>query len=227
MTRIKVDLHTHTNASFDSWLTPERYARRAVALGFGAMAITDHGTIDGALRVRDLDPPFQVIVAQEIFSTAGEIIGLFLELPIPGGLSPRAVCEEIRAQGGLVHIPHPFGCFALERLKPDALTSLLDLIDSVEVLNARNTFPSDDRDAEAFADRHGFVKAAGSDSHLRRDMGRAYQYVRPFDGPRDFLDALREGERVLERRTFLGLSLGPQLYGLGRLARGKLRKSST
>ena len=207
MERIKVDLHTHTRVSFDAWTSPRAYVERAAAAGMGAMAVTDHGTIEGALRVRDLDPPFQVIVGEEVVTRQGEIVGLFLDGPVPPGRSVEETCDHVHARGGLVMVSHPFAATAIDRLNAAGRERIVGRVDLVETLNARNPSAASDRKAAGWARAIGAVPAANSDAHTPRELGRAYQLVRPFDGPQDFLAALRDGSLVLERRTFLGLSI--------------------
>ena len=219
MVPLKVDLHTHTRFSFDSWISPRRYVERAAAAGMGATAVTDHDTIEGALRVRDLDPPFRLIVGEEILTREGEIIGLFLREAVPGRLPVEETCDRVHAQGGLVMVSHPFCRTALDRLSAEGRERILGRLDIVEVINARNPSAASDREADRWARAIDAAPAANSDAHTPRELGRAYQFARPFDGPRDFLVALRDGAPRLERRTFIGLSLLAALHGLIRTGR--------
>jgi predicted metal-dependent phosphoesterase TrpH len=219
MERLKVDLHTHTEASFDCRTTPRDFIAAAVAAGLGAVAVTDHGTIDGARRVRDLGPPFAVIAGQEILTREGEIVGLFLTESVPRRLPAEDAIARVRDQGGLVMLPHPFCPLAIDRVKGKARARIAPLVDVVEVTNARNHLPSYDARAEAWAAGQPVARAANSDAHTAEELGRAYQLVRPFEGPRDFLDALRGAELRLERRTSVVRSLALQVVGLVRTRR--------
>ncbi len=106
--RCHVDLHCHSSASFDSRLKPDALLRLARAAGLTHVAVTDHDRIDGALRIRDDAPPgLTIIVGEEVRTASGDVIGLYLERPIPGGLSLDATIAAIREQGGMVGIPHP------------------------------------------------------------------------------------------------------------------------
>ncbi|GAG75610.1 unnamed protein product, partial [marine sediment metagenome] len=79
-------------------------------IGINCIAISDHGTTEGALKIQSL-APFKVIVAEEILTPHGEIMGMLLKETIPSGLSVEQTISQIRAQGGLVCIPHPFDTF--------------------------------------------------------------------------------------------------------------------
>ncbi|MAG37206.1 MAG: histidinol-phosphatase, partial [Dehalococcoidia bacterium] len=104
----------------------------------------------------------------------GEIIGLFLEQEIPRGLTPKETIERIRDQGGLVTVPHPLDRLRGSRLREAALRRVAQLVDAIEVINARVTFPGDNRRAAEFAEQHGLTITAGSDSHAPHEVGTAY-----------------------------------------------------
>ena len=111
----KADFHIHTKYSMDSDSEPEAIVKRCLEVGINCIAISDHGNIDGALVVRKL-APFMVIIAEEIMTHRGEIMGLFLKETIPSGMSVAETVSRIREQNGLILIPHPF-----DRFRPSAL----------------------------------------------------------------------------------------------------------
>jgi predicted metal-dependent phosphoesterase TrpH len=191
---MKTDLHIHTQYSGDSDITFENLVQRCTALGFGAIAITDHGTAEGALRLSKEPTPFKVIVGEEIASDEGEIIGLFLKETIPNGLSPEETIKQIRRQGGIVCIPHPFDHYRSSALQNNTLDRIAKDIDIVEVFNAR-TIPAQNLTLPGkFAESHNLLKGAGSDSHSVGEVGRAYITIPDFDGPDSFLKAMSQAE---------------------------------
>ncbi len=100
---VRVDLHCHTSASFDGVLDPVRFVSLALARGLGAVAITDHDTIDGALRARDAGVQgIAVIIGQEVRTTEGDMILLFVENRIQSGLTPEETVLHAREKGALV-----------------------------------------------------------------------------------------------------------------------------
>src|SRR5918998_305392 len=110
--RAFVDLHCHTRASFDSLASPAAVVRLAAERGLTHLAIPDHHRLDGALAARAAAPPgLTVIVGEEIRSLAGDLIALFVERPVPPGLSAVEAIAAVREQGGLIGIPHPFDPF--------------------------------------------------------------------------------------------------------------------
>jgi len=138
--------------------------------------------------------PFPVIVAEEILTPHGEIIGMFLKQTIPSRLPVKEVIAQIRAQGGLVCIPHPFDMLRQSALRSNMLEEIAGQIDMVEVSNSRTLFPQNSAKALAFALKYGIPKSAGSDAHTPREIGRTYIEMPAFNGKDDFLQALERGK---------------------------------
>ncbi len=121
---IRADLHSHTHFSKDGLTTPEDFVRRNVAAGIDCVAVSDHNNIEGARAVAQL-APFRAIISEEIRSTEGEIIGYFLQDPIPRDLTPEDTVRAIKEQHGLVGVPHPFDRARSSPLKTSALLRIL------------------------------------------------------------------------------------------------------
>src|SRR5512136_534430 len=131
----------------------EKIISRCKELGLTCIAIADHGTAEGALEIQKI-APFKVIVAEEILTTHGEIMGMFLKETIPSGCTPQEAVRAIRAQGGLVNIPHPFETIRGSALKDSMIDEIASDIDLVEVLNSRSPFRANTKRAKAFAAGH-------------------------------------------------------------------------
>jgi len=189
---MKVELHSHTRHSRDCLLSYERIIAVCQRRGIGALAVTDHNEIDGAFAMRER-APFPIIVGEEIFTSQGEIIGLFLKEFIPRGLTPQETVSCIHEQGALVYVPHPFDSYRKGAVGQAVLDAILPDIDLIEALNARNIRHEDDEKALRYADEHGLAMAAGSDAHSVGEFGNAYLEMEPFDGPQDFLSKARQG----------------------------------
>lgn len=166
---------------------------RCQEVGVNCIALCDHGTAEGALKLREM-APFKVIVAEEVLTPCGEIMGLFLEETIPSGLSVEETIARIRVQNGLVCIPHPFDSFRHSALGSQAVEEIAEKVDICEVLNARGILKRDAKKAEAFATKHGLIRSAGSDAHTPREIGNAYVEMPEFKGRNDFLEALKKGK---------------------------------
>ena len=198
---IKADFHMHTHFSPDSETDPDKLVKRCLKVGLELIAVTDHNTIEGALKVKDL-APFPVIIGEEIKTSAGEITGLFLKETIPAGLSPIDTAHRIKDQGGLVSLPHPFDRFRSEVIDGKAINELIPLLDIVEIFNSRNNLSADDRKAEKFAKEHNLLTSGVSDAHTLMELGRTYVQMPEFDGtPSDFKIALSKGTIVGKRMS--------------------------
>lgn len=189
---LRVDMHLHTYRSFDCLNSPDDILAAAERRGIDRLVITDHNEIRGALELREKDPA-RIIVGEEVKTREGfDVIGIFLEDLIPKGTPARETCERIRDQGGVVYLPHPFdGSRSGGRGVLDALS---DLIDVVEVHNARCWPDSLNRRALEWAAERDLLQGSGSDAHTIREIGRGYVEIPEFDPDRDsFLAALAAG----------------------------------
>jgi predicted metal-dependent phosphoesterase TrpH/glycosyltransferase involved in cell wall biosynthesis len=197
---ILADLHLHTSWSHDCTVEVDELLDNAEAQGLGAIAVTDHNAFGGALEAVELarDRDLIVIPGEEVKTDGqGEVIGLFLSEEIPRGMSFADTVAAIKAQGGLVYLPHPF-----DRLHsiPDAATLRRHLadIDVFEVYNARLLFEGYNDEALRFARKYNLTMGAGSDAHVPQGLATGGVRMRAFDGPEEFLLSLRSAE-ILRR----------------------------
>jgi predicted metal-dependent phosphoesterase TrpH len=203
---IEVDLHMHTDHSGDCATPVDVLINTARDRGLGAIAITDHNEVSGAIEARKLAEELgdiKVIVAEEVKTAEqGEVIGLFLEEKIPKGLTMAETIREIRAQGGLVYVPHPFDRF---HSVPDYehLLDIVEEIDLLEVFNPRVALTSFNEEAVRFATKYRIVPAAGSDSHVAQGLGSVRQRIHDFDGPAEFLEAMRDADITRKHKNLV------------------------
>ncbi|MET0206977.1 MAG: glycosyltransferase [Thermoleophilaceae bacterium] len=200
---IHVDLHMHTDHSPDCATPVDTLLDTAKRVGLGAIAITDHNEISGALEARERANGIKVIVAEEVKTAdQGEVIGLFIEEKIPRGLTLQETIAEIRRQGGLVYVPHPF-----DRMHavPDYehLLDVVEDIDAIEVFNPRVAFSAFNEEAARFAAKYRIVAGAGSDSHVAQGLGSVKIRMRDFDGPEEFIASLRDADIVRKKQSLL------------------------
>jgi len=196
---LKADLHVHTEYSMDCSMTLDTVIERCQQLGINCIAIADHGTIEGALEMQRL-APFTVIVAEEVLTPYGEIMGMFLKETVPNGLSVAQTIAQIRAQDGIVCIPHAFDTFRPSALGEKIVEEIAQEIDVIEVFNARCLLQRSADRALAFARKYNTVQSAGSDAHTPGEIGNAYVEMAEFKGRDDFLQALAKG-KIIGRRT--------------------------
>ena len=203
---IEVDLHMHTDHSGDCATPVDVLLQTARDRGLGAIAITDHNEVSGALEAREIAKEMgdiKVIVAEEVKTAEqGEVIGLFLEEKIPKGLTMAETIAEIRRQGGLVYVPHPFDRF---HSVPDYehLLDMVEEIDLLEVFNPRVAVTSFNEEAVRFARKYRIVPAAGSDSHVAQGLGSVRQRIHDFDGPAEFLEAMRGADITRKHKNLV------------------------
>lgn len=191
---LKADFHMHTKYSVNKDCdTPlEAIIARCQKVGISCIAVTDHGTAEGALAMEKI-APFKVIVGEEVLTPNGEIIGLFLKETITSGLSVEEAVAKIKAQGGLVCLPHPFDPLRGLRIEKERLAWLAGQADIIEVFNARGPFPGPVKKAKALALQHNLPCSAGSDAHYLYELGHSWVEMPEFDGKEEFLLALKKG----------------------------------
>ncbi|MBI2831659.1 MAG: PHP domain-containing protein [Chloroflexi bacterium] len=189
---LKADLHVHSEYSMDCRMPLEQIIKKCQERGISCVAIADHGTAEGGLKMQKI-APFKVIAAEEILTPHGEIMGMFLQETIPSHISVDDALRQIKAQGGLVCIPHPFGTLRGSALRQEVIEEIVDQIDVIEVFNARAFVPWDAAKARNFALKHAIPGSAGSDSHTLPEIGNAYIEIADFNGKDGFLRVLKAG----------------------------------
>ncbi len=208
---ISVDLHLHTCHSFDCATPLDEVVHASQRSGLDCVAVTDHNTIEGALRLRE-STDLRIIVGQEVGTSDGELIGLFLSEPVPRGLTAIETIARIKEQGGLVCIPHPLGrrrfhanskvgsiengqvtlSRAVRRANRLLTDDVLTRVDMLETINSRTPFKGTWRAISRLADLYGLPVTAGSDSHTAREIGRARVVMPDFTDAASFLAAIRD-----------------------------------
>ncbi len=191
---IDVDLHMHTDHSYDCATPVEVLLAQARAKGLGAIAVTEHNEISGALEAAEKSRGVKIIVGEEVKTASqGEVIGLFIKEKIPRGMTLQETIAEIKRQGGLVYVPHPF-----DRMHsvPDYrnLLDVLDDIDLIEVFNPRVAIAEFNEEAVRFAAKYRMIAGAGSDAHVPQGLGSVRIRMHDFDGPEQFLESLRTAD---------------------------------
>lgn len=212
---MKIDFHIHTKYSPDSITKPEDLVRKARGLGI-VPAITDHYSISCHAAMRSLGAEF--IPGEEILTNKGDLIGLYVTELIPKGIEFGEALDRIREQGGLAYLPHMYDYGRAGAQASDAEASRVDVI---EAFNARCLKSSYNEKAKAFAESHGLLQAAGSDSHYLFEFGSTYTESPDFDlgSPKELLKALKKAKLVTKRAPFFvrgtttALMLGKKLFG--------------
>ncbi len=198
---MRVDLHLHSRYSHDSSTTLEALIERARECGLGRIALTDHNTVEGALRLAEMAPEL-AIVGEEAKTREGEVIGLFITRRIPPYMQAADAMDLIHEMGGLVYVPHPFdrnrAHYSAERI-----VELAPRIDIIETYNPWAEAGAN-RAAADIAAELGKVTATGSDSHGVAEMGRSWMEMEEFAGPQDFLEKLADARHVVQSSSGTG-----------------------
>lgn len=214
----KVDFHTHSNASHDGGISPAQYKHALSSGMLNTIAITDHNDVSVALQLH-AELGEQIIVGEEIMTTHGEIIGLYLTELVPGGLSPLETISRIRAQGGLVYIPHPFETFR-KGMDPHSLEQITDDIDIMEVCNGRAFMQDRSSQAVVWARLNHKASAASSDAHGLKGLGRTYSDLT--EAPtRDTLVQLLDTATLRTQNPTIRALLYPKYHKLRKRIKGQ------
>jgi hypothetical protein len=192
---VRVDCHSHTRYSGDAVTPAVDVPSRAREAGLDVIFVTDHHAVDGAFAAQAAAQPgdARIIVGEEIRTTKGEIIGLFLQERIPYVLPLLEAVAMIKAQGGIVYAPHPFDMIR-NSLGLQSLTMLAEggHVDIIEGFNAKIENDELNQQAREFAAQYGLPIMAGSDAHDPFCIGSASALIPDFDGPKDFLESVRQ-----------------------------------
>jgi predicted metal-dependent phosphoesterase TrpH len=212
----KVDLHTHSVASPDGGITADQYHRALRTKLLDVIAITDHNRIDFALELREKLGD-AIIVGEEIMTTAGEIVGLFLSRVIKPGLTPLETIKQIKDQGGIVYIPHPFETIR-KGIPHTVLDEIVDHVDIIEVCNGRAFFQNKSEQAVVWARINAKIHAASSDAHGFQGLGSTYTTLSEKPTQHNLLKLMDNGVPMTGRPSIRAL-LYPKLNRLRKRVR--------
>lgn len=187
----------HSELSHDGWARLVDYSRLLQAATLDVIAITDHNEIAFAKQLQ-AQWGERVIVGEEVSSNEGDIIGLFLKKLVPSRRPLREIIADIKSQGGLVYVPHPFDT-RRHGLGKGVLEQILPEIDIIETFNARNITPGGNSKAQQFARQHSLVAAYGSDAHWLRELGTTYNLLNAIPTPVSLPELLKTAELVGQR----------------------------
>lgn len=199
----KIDLHTHSSHSPDGGISTEQYTHVLSNKVLNYIAITDHDVIDLALSLHAAIGD-SIIVGQEITTLQGEIIGLFLTKRVAPDQDVFSAISDIKKQGGLVYIPHPF-----ETIRKGLSESILDEIapevDIVEVHNGRAVLQDRAPKALTWARLHNKVSASSSDAHGVKGLGKSYSLVNEIPTKHNLVSLLAKAHYSIKKPSLRSL----------------------
>jgi hypothetical protein len=177
----------------DCTMSLEQIIARCLEVGINCLAVADHNTIAGALKLKEI-APFPIIIGEEILTLGGEVIGLFLSQEIPSKLSIEETVAQIKAQDGLVCIPHPYDRLRLSVFRDQVFEDIMPEVDIIEAFNARSLSPGSSARAWQLAQKYGKLVSAGSDAHTPSEIGNACVEMPEFNDKDEFLASLAKGK---------------------------------
>jgi predicted metal-dependent phosphoesterase TrpH len=176
---IRVDTHTHTCASPDSLTKPAELIKAAHKAGLDRVAVTDHNAVAGALEAYALDPQM-VIIGEEVKTSKGELLALFVKELVPPHLSPLETIRLLKQQDAFISVSHPFDPMR-SGWSVDDLLEIAPHVDALEVFNAHCFTRKMNEQAEQFAREQNLPGTAGSDAHWAAEVGGGVLRLPPFD----------------------------------------------
>lgn len=198
---LRVDFHLHSHYSHDGKSSLEDLIARAAGCALDRIALTDHNTVEGALLLAKIAPRL-AIVGEEVKTTEGEVIGLFITERVIPFRSPEEALDHIHRMGGVTYMPHPFDRRRSHFL-PERIAMLAGKIDIIETYNPWCDADAN-RAAAQIADELGKISATGSDAHSADELGRSWMEMEDFTDRRDFLDKLRYARHVVTASSGTG-----------------------
>jgi predicted metal-dependent phosphoesterase TrpH len=188
---LRTEFHCHTIFSKDSLTEPRKLIDTCKRKGIDRVVVTDHNTIDGALRCKELDPE-RVIVGEEIMTTEGELLAAYVREEIPPGLSPMEAISHLREQEAFISVSHPFDVHRKGHWKEEDLLKILLHVDAIETFNSRCMLPRFNFRAQDFAVEHGILGTYGSDAHAAFELGRGTLLLPSFNDAKSLKAALKD-----------------------------------
>ncbi len=190
--KYKVDLHTHSIISHDGGISRRQYKEILNTGILDYVAITDHNDVSFARQMQK-EIGERIIIGEEIKTKSGEVVGLFLKKTIASGMVLEDTIFEIKKQGGLVYVPHPFETVRSGIKKKD-LTRIAEYVDIIEVFNARGFLRGKPDAAYSFAWEKKISMAASSDAHCKWGIGNAYSSIESKPTKKTLSSSLRQAE---------------------------------
>lgn len=189
----RVELHCHTHYSKDCLTTLKQMVMTARKRGIDKICITDHNTAEGAKVFAQAEPDL-FFIGEEIMTTQGEILAFFVQETIPPFLSPTETIQHLRDQGAFISVSHPFDRLRRGAWKREELDEIIDLVDAIEVFNARCFTVKENDEAAEYAKAHGVLGTVGSDAHAPVELGKSTQLMPHFTDVASFAEALKSAQ---------------------------------
>ena len=164
----RIDFHVHSNYSENTTSSLDDLYAKAREMGMGKLVITDHNTIDGALKLKEKYPDY-VIVGEEILTTEGEVLAFFVQRAVPKRLTPIETVRRLADQNAFISLSHPTVIGGMG-WSVDRIEDMRQYLDAIEIGNARS-FRMWNKKAAGIAKTLNIPGTAGSDAHTLSEFG--------------------------------------------------------
>lgn len=198
---IRIEFHCHTEYSHDSRVGIDELIRTARRKHIDRVVVTDHNRIDGA-RAAEEKAPDLIIIGEEVMTTEGELLAVYVKEAIPRGLTPIMAIEMLRGQGAFISVSHPFDSMRSGAWEIDELRKIAPLVDAIEVFNSRCWSMEQNRLAAEFALTNSLAGTVGSDAHSSYELGRSTLILPAFNGANELKIALRSARHDVRMSPF-------------------------
>lgn len=215
---IRIDLHTHSEASIDGGLSPDDYADILRNEKLDVIAITDHNRIDFAQGMQKALGEERIIIGEEISTLEGDIVGLYLKEKIEPGITAKQAIKEIRAQGGLVYIPHPYDSIR-KGIGEEVLQETIEQVDIIEAHNGRSFTKRNSVNLETVGVKNNIAICGSSDAHGKKGVGKTYTVIESRPSKNTLVDLLKRGSIVSDRPPLIAY-LNPKINRLKNRLKG-------
>lgn len=214
---MKIDMHIHTEYSYDGVSKIREVFERAEKKGLDGVAITDHFDTRGWKEAEEIAkeknmffiPGEEIKVLNENKKIVGEVLAYFIKEGI-GNKTIEELEREVHSQGGLLFLAHPF---AKSRPSPKRPKEVLKYVDGIETINARSRVWEINRRASRMAKKMNLPVVGGSDAHIPEEVGYAYTEVDAED-LNEFKEKLKKGEsKARGKKTNFFFHYASQLKG--------------
>ncbi|OKY79162.1 MAG: Metal-dependent phosphoesterase (PHP family) [Candidatus Methanohalarchaeum thermophilum] len=198
--------------------------REAEGKNLDAIAITDHDTIEGNKKAKELcrDREIKIIGGQETTTADGHLLVLGINEKIPSNLPIRETISIAREKGGFLIAPHIFHRYRHGiggKIKEDGVE-----VDAVEVYNSRYITGLANKRAKWFTEKNNIPIVAGSDSHIPQMVGYGVTYVDTNDKS-NILNAIKENKTRIElKKTPVSLFLNQAVSSIWREIKSRINK---
>jgi len=217
-TDIRVDFHTHSSASNDGGITAQQYTDILASGALDCVAITDHNSIGFAVKLQQKLGKNKVIVGEEISTQQGDIIGLFLSSVVSAHQDVTDAIADIRSQGGLVYIPHPFETVR-KGVSMRTLNTIQKDIDIIETINGRAVFQNHHDAATDWAVKNNILMATSSDAHRAGALGKTYTQLPAMPTRENLTALLKEAGHSYKKPSLLDV-MAPKMNTISKLCKG-------